>query len=97
MKENRIELILRLAAACGYEREHAHQVKKIALCLFDGLCPLHRLNQRHRFLLEAAGVLHDVGWLRGQNRHHKTSRDIILAADDLPFSGSERVMVALIA
>ncbi|MBU4304959.1 MAG: HD domain-containing protein [Candidatus Omnitrophica bacterium] len=97
MKENRIEPILRLAAACGYEREHAQQVKKIALCLFDGLRTLHRLKQRHRFLLEAAGILHDIGWRRGQKRHHKTSRDIILAADDLPFSGAERTMVALIA
>jgi len=31
--------------------------------LFDGLRPAHALTDDDRFLLECAGMLHDIGWM----------------------------------
>jgi len=88
---------MRFARRYHYEEGHALQVTRLALQIFDGLAVLHKLGGKERRLLEAAGLLHDIGWVRGRARHHKTSRDIILAASSLPFSFPERRLVALVA
>ncbi len=92
-----IQEVLKLARSCEYEKEHSHQVTQLTLQLFDGLADLHQLSPRHRLLLQSASLLHDIGWIKGRIRHHKTSRDMILKSYNLPLSYDEKVIVALVA
>lgn len=92
-----IDAVIHLARSCDYEKEHSHQVTRLALKLFDELQDLHDLPVRSRLLLQSASLLHDIGWVKGRVRHHKTSRDIILKSFDLPLSEEEKLIVALVA
>lgn len=92
-----IREVLKLARSCDYEQPHSHQVTRLALKLFDELKTLHGLGKRHRLLLQSASLLHDIGWIKGRVRHHKTSRNIILKSFGLPLTNEERLIVALVA
>jgi exopolyphosphatase/guanosine-5'-triphosphate,3'-diphosphate pyrophosphatase len=92
-EDGRLDAVLSLAESCDYEREHAHQVTRLALRLFDELEPLHRLGGEERFLLQCAALLHDIGWIEGQQAHHKTSLRLILDSTLLPFDERERLIV----
>ncbi len=102
-KESDMEktLVLRqalvLARRCRYEKQHAHQVMKLSLQIFDELSKLHQLKSHERDLLEIGALLHDIGWLYGQARHHKDGRDLIMAAKDLSVEKRERIIIALLA
>ncbi|MCA9406186.1 MAG: YfcE family phosphodiesterase [Candidatus Omnitrophica bacterium] len=89
--------VLKLARSCDYEQKHSHQVTKLALKLFDQLKDLHKLDSRRRILLQSASLLHDIGWIKGRVRHHKTSRDIILKSFSLPLTKEEKLIVAMVA
>jgi len=84
------------ACADGMEREHALQVTRLALALFDLLQPLHKCDEGQRPLLHVAALLHDIGLLDGPDRHHKRSFRRILTAE-LPFTEPEQLQIALIA
>jgi exopolyphosphatase/guanosine-5'-triphosphate,3'-diphosphate pyrophosphatase len=94
---NVIEMVLKLAQACDYEKGHSEHVTNVALRLFDELRPLHHLGQKERLYLRSAALLHDVGLLRGLRRHHKSTREIILSSKEFPFADEEKVIVALVA
>lgn len=94
---NSIDPVLELAKSCHYEKGHSHQVTKLALKLFDQLKDLHGFGDKEKFLLESAGILHDIGWVKGRQGHHKTARDIIMNSEALPFNSEEKLIVALVA
>ena len=48
-------------------------------------------------MLEYAAVLHDIGWKEGRKGHHKSSLEMIMGEDRLPFDGRERAIVANVA
>lgn len=50
--------------------EHFAQVTRLALRLYDGLATRHRLPPRHRELLWAAAMLHDIGTATGPSLGH---------------------------
>lgn len=64
-----------------YEREpqHVRHVAFLALQLFDQLVPLHQLFGAERLHLQAAALLHDIGWSVAVNgaKHHKESARLI--------------------
>lgn len=82
-----------------YEREpqHARQVARLALRLFDDLTLLHGLGELEREWLEAAALLHDIGWSRSNAEHHKESGRLILKADLIGWLDEERQVIANIA
>lgn len=82
--------VVRLAQSCRYDKKHADQVTRLALRLFDELQNLHRLGRKERNWLKAAGLLHDIGWIEGRKKHHKTARRIILKTALLPIRLRER-------
>lgn len=92
-----LERAEQLAQACRFEERHARQVTRLALKLFDELQTLHCLGLDMRVLLETAGLLHDIGWIEGQKKHHKVSYDLILTAGRLPLNRRERMIVAGVA
>jgi exopolyphosphatase/guanosine-5'-triphosphate,3'-diphosphate pyrophosphatase len=96
-RERKYISALNLAQLCEYDAVHSHQVARLALRLFDGLKPEHKLEEEHRFWLQCASILHDIGWIEGQKSHHKASLAIILNAHQLVFDNKERLIIGSIA
>jgi len=93
----KLEASIQLAKSCGYESEHTNQVTRLSLRLFDELKSLHNLGEEERFWLHNAAILHDIGWIEGQNKHHKTALRIILEDPSLLFNEQERLIIGSIA
>jgi CHAD domain-containing protein len=93
-KREQLKAVIR---GCGVDEEHSLHVAELSLMLFDGLRSLHRLDDEKRDLLEYAGLLHDIGWKEGQRNHHKTSLEMIMTDDGLPFDEKERSIIANVA
>ncbi|MCX6692130.1 MAG: CHAD domain-containing protein [Methanoregula sp.] len=96
-KERSLDPVHALAGSFPEGQEHAHQVTRLALMLFDELAGLHHYSGEERFYLECAGLLHDIGWAFGQKGHHTRSFSMIHEDRTLPLSDRERSIVALIA
>jgi hypothetical protein len=76
---------------------HSGTVTRLALRLFDELQPLHMLGHEDSFLLECAGILHDIGWKEGRAGHGRRSMEMIFADEDLPFGLADRGVIGLVA
>jgi exopolyphosphatase/pppGpp-phosphohydrolase len=92
-----LDAVIAFARDCNYEPEHTHQVTELALAIFDQLQSLHGMGPQERLWLQYGALLHDIGWIEGQQGHHKTSLRLILAEPSLPFERRERRIVGLIA
>jgi CHAD domain-containing protein len=86
----------RLALVYPDVQNHCRHVTALALMLFDELQSLHNLGPHDRFLLECAGLLHDIGWKYGQAGHNKKGADMVIADENLPFDFPERGIIGLI-
>src|SRR4029077_6136341 len=53
--------VIELGERCSYLPDHAHQVARLALELFDATRKDHALGDREREWLEYGALLHDVG------------------------------------
>ena len=85
------------ARACHFDADHSQQVNQLAQRLFAGVAPLWAGEERDAQLLEAAALLHDVGYFISYAQHHKHSYHLIRHADLFGFSPREREIVANIA
>jgi exopolyphosphatase/guanosine-5'-triphosphate,3'-diphosphate pyrophosphatase len=73
---------------------HSRHIAYLAGCLFDLLQSVHRLPTHAGKLLEAAGILHDIGHFVSATGHHKHSAYLV-ANSDLPgFTDRERQVIA---
>jgi len=88
---------LKLLQTCPEHEAHARQVARLSLRIFDELARLHGMGDEERFLLECAALLHDIGWVSGRARHHKTSLHIILDTPLLLFDQRQRLVIGSIA
>ena len=86
-----------LAAVHGEGLAHSRKVTDLALMLFDDLEPLHRMGARERFLLEYAGLLHDIGWKFGKSGHSARSAVMILSDENLSLDVMDRGIIGLVA
>lgn len=86
-----------LLAGVGVEVGHCRQVARLAVALFDQTASLHGLDRKARTLLACAGLLHDIGVSVTYQRHHKHSRDLILAASLPALTPREKLIVANLA
>ncbi len=91
------ESLLVFARSCQYDEPHSRHVSKLALNVFDGLLKEFSLKRSERRLLEAAALLHDIGYFISYNSHHKHSYHLIRHADLFGFTPREREMIALIS
>lgn len=66
-----------LLSAFDWDVAHCRQVRDLAVQLFDHLQPLHQLGRDERDILEAAALLHDIGWTISHDKHHKHSYRLI--------------------
>jgi exopolyphosphatase/guanosine-5'-triphosphate,3'-diphosphate pyrophosphatase len=80
----------------SYDKNHSKTVTKFALKLFDNLKTIHSLKQKERKLLEAAAVLHDIGYMIEAKNHEQHSFNIIKTIDFPGISKEFIDMTALI-
>ncbi|NNG15869.1 MAG: Ppx/GppA family phosphatase [Gemmatimonadales bacterium] len=90
-------LVREFAERCHADRRHGEHVRYLALILFDRLAEAIGASAEEATLLEAAALLHDVGQLVSYREHHKHSYDLIMHAERLNLSASERQIVAMIS
>jgi len=88
---------LELAERCNYYAEHAQQVIRLALALFDQSRAVHGLTDREREWLEYASLLHDIGGLISYAGHHRHSYYLIKNGDLRGFHPDEIEVIALVA
>jgi exopolyphosphatase/guanosine-5'-triphosphate,3'-diphosphate pyrophosphatase len=84
-----------LAAQFGADADHAAQVSRLALDLWDRLAEagVHAGDPAERELLAAAGALHDIGMAIDYDDHHKHSRYLVLSAGLPGFSPRETALI----
>lgn len=91
------EAALELVRSCHGDEPHARHVSHLSLALFDSLALPFALSKSDRKLLEAAAILHDIGYFIAYGAHHKHSYHLIRHADLFGFSPRERELIAQIA
>jgi exopolyphosphatase / guanosine-5'-triphosphate,3'-diphosphate pyrophosphatase len=89
--------VLELAERCHYYADHAKQVVRLALAIFDQTREVHGLSDREREWLEYAALLHDIGAHISFARHHRHSYYLVKNGDLRGFSPDEIEVIALIA
>ncbi len=89
--------IVELGERCGYWSEHAQQVARLALNIFDQTRSVHGLTDQAREWLEYGALLHDVGVHISYERHHRHSYYLIKNGDLRGFDPEEIEVIALIA
>ena len=83
-----------LGKSCKNDRAHSKHVAKLALQLYDQLKSLHNLDDECREYLEAASLLHDVGYHISHTNHHHHSYYIIKNSELLGFNENEINIIA---
>jgi exopolyphosphatase/guanosine-5'-triphosphate,3'-diphosphate pyrophosphatase len=91
------ESALDFVRSCHVDEPHSLHVARLALSIFDGLSAPFNLKKSDRKLLEAAALLHDVGYFIAYSSHHKHSYHLIRHAELFGFSPRERELIAQIA
>jgi len=89
--------VLDFAASCHFDERHSLQVARLALEIFAGLAKPFKLTDSARRILEAAAILHDVGYFINYSSHHKHSFHLIRHADLFGFTPRERELIAHVA
>lgn len=90
----RRESVKQLAESCRYDVEHCRFISKFALNIFDALKTVHGLEDDCREYLEAASILHDIGYHIAHTNHHHHSYYIIRNSELLGFNDNEISIIA---
>ena len=91
------ESALEFARSCHFDEEHSLHVAQLAMEICQSLSARFGFTDKERRLLEAAALLHDVGYFINYSSHHKHSYHLIRHADLFGFTPRERELIANIA
>jgi len=72
---------LHLGRRFQFDEQHARQVTRLSLSLFDQLQELHGLGVRPRLLLECAAILHDIGTFIHHKDHDRHGEYLLQASE----------------
>jgi exopolyphosphatase/guanosine-5'-triphosphate,3'-diphosphate pyrophosphatase len=92
-----LPIVKEFARSCHGDEEHGEQVRRLAVAILSAIPPDPAIDERARQILEAAALLHDVGYFISYDRHHKHSYHLIRHAELFDFSPRERELVANLA
>jgi len=85
------------ARACHFDEAHSRHVCRLALEIFAAVAESSGFGENERRLLEAAALLHDVGYFINYEQHHKHSYHLVRHANLFGFTPREQELVANIA
>jgi exopolyphosphatase/guanosine-5'-triphosphate,3'-diphosphate pyrophosphatase len=85
------------ARSCHADEDHSEQVRRLSVEIFEALEPTYAMGPRSCQILEAAALLHDVGYFISYSKHHKHSYHLIRHASLFDFSPREVELIANIA
>ncbi len=88
---------LEFARSCHHDETHALQVARLSLTIFAPLAIPFGFGEKERQILEAAALLHDVGYFISYSGHHKHTYHLVRHADLFGFTPREREIIAQIA
>lgn len=91
------DVVLEFARSCHHDEVHALQVAKLALEIYAAVAPSFNLGEKERQMLEAAALVHDVGYFIDYSGHHKHSYHLVRHADLFGFTPREREIIAHVA
>ncbi|KAA0208075.1 Ppx/GppA family phosphatase [Ignavibacteria bacterium CHB1] len=97
LSDVRYKSVMTLARQSNFEEEHSQHVSKLALKIFDSISKRFNLTMGDREYLQAASVLHDIGYFISHSSHHKHSYYIIRNSEMLGFNFNEIEIIANIA
>jgi len=89
--------VVELGERCSYLADHASQVAKLSLALFDATQDEHDLGPREREWLEFGALLHDIGSHISYEGHHKHSYYLIRHGELRGFDPEEVEVIGLVA
>jgi exopolyphosphatase/guanosine-5'-triphosphate,3'-diphosphate pyrophosphatase len=89
--------VLDLCTRYRFDRAHATQVTRLALSIFDQIAEPLGLDVGSRPLLEAAAMLHDIGYYIAYDRHHEHTYHLVVHSSLPGLTSREQGMVASIA
>lgn len=94
---DRMVWVREFARKCRSNDRHCSHVTHLALQLFDELQQPFELPAAGRDILQAAALLHDVGYLINHAGHHKHAYHLIMHGDLRGFSPGEVELIANVA
>ena len=94
---SRMEWARNFARKSRSNTRHCEQVSTLALQIFDGLKSRFDLPATSRDVLQAAAILHDIGYLISHSKHHKHAYHLIMHGDLPGFSTREIELIANVA
>ncbi len=97
LSDLRYETVMKIGRMYNFNEAHARHVADLALQIYDDLSPLHRLDEDSRELLEAAALLHDIGYYISHSSHHKHTFYLIQNSEALGFTNDEIAVIANVA
>ena len=89
--------VVELGERCNYFAQHAAQVSRLAVAMFEQTRGVHGLKDKEREWLEYAALLHDVGVHISYDKHHRHSYYLIKHGDLRGFDPQEIEVIGLIA
>jgi CHAD domain-containing protein len=94
---NKLIMAEKLSVGLTPDPEHAMRVRDKSVKIFEELKDYLVLKPFDRFFLEAAALLHDIGYSIIGGEHNVNSFELISSSQYLPFSLRERIIISLIA
>jgi len=95
--KDRIEMVRAFAIKCRSNERHCEQVARLAGMIFDGLGHAFALPASSREILQAAALLHEIGYLINHSKHHKHAYHLIMHGELPGFSAREVELIANVA
>jgi len=77
-----------------FDEAHGRNVARHCMTLFDALVKEHGMNRRHRIMLEAAAILHDIGTYIKSSGHQKHGRYIVANSEIFGVHNEELNIIA---
>lgn len=94
MESDILTAIRHMGKRYRYDKKHAEQVGKFAICIFDNTFRFHGLSKRERLLLETAAILYEAGKHIHASDFYSRSYHIINSTEILGLTKRELEIVA---
>ena len=94
---SRMDWARHFARKCRSNERHCEQVATLALQIFDRIKSRFQLPASSRDVLQAASLLHDIGYLISHSKHHKHAYHLIMHGDLPGFSQTEIELIGNVA